>query len=83
MNTFCCDPQVNNEMDPDVDGTAIGPDADWTRMGPDVNATEIRTLNKKMDLGIKAEYSCPVHISPIDILGNRNEWPSASSRFFI
>ena len=39
VNTFCCDPQVNDGMDPDVDGTATGPDVDRTGMGPDVNAT--------------------------------------------
>jgi hypothetical protein len=83
VNTFCCDSQVNDGMDLDVDGTVIGPDVDRTGMGPDDNVTEISTLNKKMDLGIKAEYSCPVHIRPIDILGNCNKWPSANSRFFI
>lgn len=83
VNIFCCDSQVNDGMDPDVDGTAIGPDGERSGLGPDVKAIENRTLNKKMNLGIKAEYSCPVYISPTDILRNRNEWPTASSRFFI
>ena len=70
VNTFelaldlCCEPQVDDRMCPDVDGT---------RMSPDVNATEIRTVSKTMDLGIKAEYSHPDYISPIDILGNHHE----------
>ena len=68
VNIFCCDSQVNDGMDPDVDGTAIGPDGERSGLGPDVKAIENRTLNKKMDLGIKAEYSCPVYISPTDIL---------------
>ena len=83
VNIFCCDSQVNDGMDPDVDGTAIGPDGERSGLGPDVKAIENRTFNKKMNLGIKAEYSCPVYISPTDILRNRNEWPTASSRFFI
>ena len=72
VNIFCCDSQVNDGMDLDVDGTSIGPDAERSGLCPDVKAIENRTLNKKMDLGIKAEHSCPVYISPTDIFQNCN-----------
>ncbi len=50
---------------------------------PDVNATEIKTVSEKRDSGVGAGCFCLDYVNPIDILGNQNEWPSASSRFFI
>jgi len=50
---------------------------------PDVNATEIKTVSEKRDSGVGAGCVRLDYVNPIDILGNQNEWPSASSRFFI
>ena len=53
-----CDPQVDIDMDPEIDC-------------------------ERSDPGIGAACNCLDYVNPIDILGNQNEWPSASSRFFI
>ena len=36
---------------------------------------------ERSDPGIGAGCFCPDYVNPIDILGNQNEWPSASSSF--
>ena len=48
---------------------------------PDVNATEIKTVSEKRDSGVGAGCFCFDYVNPIDILGNQNEWPSASLDF--